>query len=165
MTRAKSARNERALVNMPPEAIVEFLDGRRAMTASTIGADGYIHSVAMWYAVLDGRVALLAKRKSQKAVNALRDGRITCLVEDGESYAELRGVCLVGQARVEDDQAALERVAHAIFDRYGGEGAVFDVAASTRNRVVIWVEPRRVVSWDHRRLTPPERRRPVKRRD
>lgn len=144
--------NQRALVRMTDAEIAEFLAGRRTMSVSTIGSNGYIHSAAMWYAIVDGQVALLAKRRSQKVVNALRDSRLTGLVEDGESYAELRGVCLIGDARVETDPTVLERVARSIFDRYSGDEAIFDAAASTHNRVVLRLEQRRVISWDHRKL-------------
>ncbi len=38
------------------------------------------------------------KAKSQKARNLARDPRVTCLVEVGQRYEELRGVELVGKA-------------------------------------------------------------------
>ena len=69
------------------------------MTMSTISGDGSIHSVAMWYGFLEGAVAFETKTKAQKVVNLRRDPRLTCLVEAGDTYDQLRGVTLVGTRR------------------------------------------------------------------
>ena len=53
----------------------------------------------MFYALLDGRIAFWTYRTSQKARNLARDPRLTCLVEDGEDYFELRGVQVAGVVR------------------------------------------------------------------
>ena len=49
--------NQRGLIKMTPEEVDAFLGERRSMTMSTIGGDGSIHSVAMWYGFLEGAVA------------------------------------------------------------------------------------------------------------
>ena len=40
----------------------------------------------------EGRIAFWTYASSQKIKNLERDDRITCLVEDGADYFELRGV-------------------------------------------------------------------------
>ena len=91
--------NQRALIKMTPEEVDEFLHGRRSMTMSTISPDDSIHSVAMWYGFLEGKIAVESKAKAQKVKNLERDPRLTCLVEAGETYDQLHGVSLVGRAR------------------------------------------------------------------
>ena len=61
----------------------------------------------MFYALIDGRIAFWTYRTSQKARNLARDPRLTCLVEDGEDYFELRGVQVTGTVRVVADQAGV----------------------------------------------------------
>ena len=94
-----------------------------SMTMSTLNADGTIHSVAMWYGFVDGAIGFETKAKGQKVVNLRRNPNITCLVEDGESYEELRGVSLVGTAEIIDD---LKRIGDLGFKRiivrYRGSG-------------------------------------------
>jgi hypothetical protein len=43
------------------------------MTMCSIGPDGSIHAVAMWYGFLDGCVTVETKAKSQKVQNLRRD--------------------------------------------------------------------------------------------
>jgi PPOX class probable F420-dependent enzyme len=72
---------------------------------ATINRDGTPHLVTMFYVLLDGQIAFWTYRSSQKARNLARDPRVTCLVETGEEYFELRGVQVAGLARCIDDPA------------------------------------------------------------
>ena len=91
--------NQRSAVRMSPEEVDDFLRAERTTTMCTMHPDGSIHAVAMWYAFLDGTLAIETKRKSQKIQNLRRDPRLTFLVEAGDKYENLRGVELVGRAR------------------------------------------------------------------
>ena len=84
--------NQRALIHMTPEEVDAFLVERRTMTMCSLGPDGSIHAIAMWYGFLDGCVTVETKAKSQKVQNLRRDPRLTLLFEDGDYYEELRGV-------------------------------------------------------------------------
>lgn len=153
--------NQRSQITMTPAEIDEFLDGRRAMSMATLGPDGRIQLVAMWYARLDGEVWFETKAKSQKVANLRRDPRITVMVEDGDYYDELRGVELVGRAEITDDPEALWRVGVDVFNRYQGgysEEMKPFVEAMLHKRVAIRVVVDKVVSWDHRKLGLPSMR-------
>jgi PPOX class probable F420-dependent enzyme len=131
------------------------------MTMCSINHDGSIHAVAMWYGFLEGCVAVETKAKSQKAVNLRRDGRVTCLFEDGDAYEELRGVELVGKAEIVEDPERMFTLGVDVFERYYGtyneEMRPF-VETMLNKRVVIKVVVERTVSWDHRKLgLPPTR--------
>lgn len=153
--------NQRAQIRMTPEEIDAFLKGRHSMTLSTIAADGSIHSVAMWYGFVDGAVGFETKAKSQKVKNLLRDPRMTCLVEDGEYYEELRGVELVGTGEVIDDPDKLWELGVSVFERYNApytEELRPFVEVMLRKRVLIKLNVTKVVSWDHRKLGLPSTR-------
>ena len=92
---------------MSDEEVDDFLRGRHSMAVATLDADGRPHVVAMWYGFLDGAPAFETYRKSQKVVNLRRDPRMTCLVEEGNRYDELRGVELVSTGTIVDDPEAL----------------------------------------------------------
>ena len=140
---------------MSPEEVDAFLDGRHVMNVASIGADGQPHLVAMWYGFLDGAPAFWTYGKSQKVVNLRRDPRITCLVEAGDSYSELRGVELVGTGTVLDDRDSVLAVGRSVYERYTGpfEGTALPVLEQMgAKRVAVRIEVAKVVSWDHGKL-------------
>lgn len=147
--------NQRDLIKMTPDEVDEFLRGRRSMTMSTISPDGSIHSVAMWYGFLEGAVAFETKAKAQKVRNLRRDSRLTCLVEDGETYDQLRGVSLVGTGEIIDDPARMWDLGISVFERYNApytEEMKPFVEAMLHKRVVVKLHVDKTVTWDHRKL-------------
>ena len=88
---------------MSQDEVTAFLGAERRAHVATINADGTPHLVPLSYVVLDGRVAFWTDPRSQKVVNLRRDPRMTCLVEAGSEFAELRAVQLTGRAELSDD--------------------------------------------------------------
>jgi PPOX class probable F420-dependent enzyme len=147
--------NQRAQVVMTHDEQVEFLRQQRSCTLGTIGPQGQIHLVGMWYAVKDGHLWFETKRKAQKTVNLRRDPRCTFLVEAGHTYDQLRGVSIEGTGTVVEDQDLVWEVCVNIFERYHApyteEMRPF-VEFMAHNRVVVRLDAQRVRSWDHRKL-------------
>jgi PPOX class probable F420-dependent enzyme len=149
---------QRHLIKMSPAEVDEYLREQRTMTLCSINHDNTIHAVAMWYGFLEGAVAFETKAKSQKVVNLRRNPTITCMVESGDAYQELRGVELVGSAEIVEDEGRMWEAGVSVFERYNGpydESMRPAVQAMLHKRVVIKVHPQRLVSWDHRKLGPP----------
>ena len=147
--------NQRGQVQMDDAEVDAFLTEQRSSTVATIGKDGAVHLVAMWYAWLDGHVYLETKAKSQKVVNLRRDPRMSFLVENGHTYDQLRGVALEGTGVVLEDEQLVWDVCVNVFERYNApyteEMRPF-VEVMARNRVVVRLDADRVRSWDHRKL-------------
>ena len=145
----------RQSVAMSPAEIDELLHGRHTMALATIGRGGRPHLVALWYGFLDGDPAFLTYRGSQKYRNLERDPRVTCLVEDGDIYDELRGVQLLGRAEVVADEPGRLEVAYSVTERYQGplddEGRA-QVREGIRKRIAFRIRVDEVVSWDHSKL-------------
>jgi PPOX class probable F420-dependent enzyme len=115
--------NQRALIRMSDDEVTAFLRQSRTATIATIGPGGFPHLVAMWYGPsAEGMVLFETKAKSQKVVNLRRDPVISCSVEAGESYDQLRGVAIERAAVLIDDTSSEEYWAAAvsIFERYQG---------------------------------------------
>jgi PPOX class probable F420-dependent enzyme len=146
---------QRDVIRMTEQEVDEFLLGRHTMSLATINHDSSVHLVAMWYGFLEGCVAIETKTKSQKVRNLRRDPRMTCMVEDGDSYEELRGVELVGTAEIVEEPERMWEMGVNLFERYQGtyteEMRPF-VEAMLHKRVVVKLHVDRVVSWDHRKL-------------
>jgi PPOX class probable F420-dependent enzyme len=149
--------SRRDQIRMTDAEVDEFLHGRHTMNLATYNHDGSIHLVAMWYGFLpDGSIGFETFAKSQKVLNLQRDARVTALVEDGDSYDQLRGVELVGTMDVVDDRELLMGIATSVLERYHPEVAEADRQAVAevvvKKRVALVLRPEKVVSWDHRKL-------------
>ena len=144
-------------IRMTEPEVDAFLEEQRTMAIATIGANGRPHVVAMWYAFVDGALCFWTFAKSQKVVNLRRDNRITCLVEDGDVYANLRGVELIARAHISDDEDEVLKFGLAESVRYQNvavnEAMIAAVKKMANKRVVVRIEIERVVSWDHRKLS------------
>jgi PPOX class probable F420-dependent enzyme len=147
--------NQRAAIVMSDAEIAAFVEQSRTATMATVGPTGMPHLVAMWYGVIDGKIWFETKAKSQKVQNLRRDDRISCMIEDGLTYNELRGVSLEGRGAIVDDPDALWQLGVNVFERYNGpytdEMKPF-VEVMLNKRVAVRVDVERVRSWDHRKL-------------
>lgn len=147
--------NRRELIKMSEAEVDEFIHGRRTMNIATIGKDGRPHLVAMWYGFLEGAPAFETYAKSQKVLNLRRDPRITCLIEEGDAYENLRGVELIGTAEIVEDTERLLEAAKSVVDRYHGlppEHLEMAARALMQKRVGVKITVEKVVSWDHAKL-------------
>lgn len=147
--------NQRAQIVMDTAEVDAFLTQQRSSTVATVGADGRMNLVAMWYAWHDGHVWIETKAKSQKVVNLRRDPRMSFLVEAGHTYDQLRGVSLEGTGVVIEDPDVVWDVCVRIFERYNApyeESLKPFVELMAKNRVVVRLDADRVRSWDHRKL-------------
>lgn len=147
--------NQRSQITMTDDEVATFLVQQRTATMATLGKSGAPHLVAMWYAVIDGQVWFETKSRSQKAVNLRRDPRITCMVEEGETYDTLRGVSLEGTGVIVEDPDALWEVGVSVWERYNGpytEEVRPLVEFMLHKRIAVRIDVDRVRSWDHRKL-------------
>jgi PPOX class probable F420-dependent enzyme len=137
---------------MSPDEVRAMLADNRKVQLATLNPDGSVHLVTMFYTVLDDRIAFWTYRSSQKARNLARDPRVTCLVETGEEYFDLRGVQIRGTVTALDDVLAVGRGVAGGVAGVPSDAVDDYVAHAARKRVAYTVEPRAVVSWDHRKL-------------
>jgi pyridoxine/pyridoxamine 5'-phosphate oxidase len=154
---------QRDRVAMTPDEVAGMLAGCRKVQLATINPDGYPHLVTMYYTLIDGKIAFWTYRTSQKALNLARDPRISCLVETGEAYFDLRGVQVQGMVTTGTEPDAVYEIGLAIGEimgnartdaASGADNAAINeyVANAARKRYGYIVEPVRVISWDHSKL-------------
>ena len=147
--------NQRSQIQLSDDEVTDFVNQSRNATMATVSAEGQPHLVAMWYAVIDGQLWFETKAKSQKAVNLRRDGRLSVLIESGNTYDSLKGVSFEGRGVIVDDADALWAVGVSIWERYTGpyteEMRPF-VEIMLNKRVAVRVDVTRTRSWDHRKL-------------
>ncbi len=163
---------QRDKVAMTADEVAAMLAQCRKVQLATISPDGYPHLVTMYYVLIDGQIAFWTYRASQKALNLARDPRISCLVETGEQYFDLRGVQVQGVVQTVEDQASIRDIGRGITAAIGGDltgdrggpggsspqggtaaaGIEDYVERAARKRLGYIVRPVRVISWDHTKL-------------
>lgn len=143
-------------IKMTEEERLAFLAEEMTVIVSSFGPRGWPHAMPMWFVVREGEVWMWTYASSQKVRNLERDPRATLLVEAGETYDQLRGVMIEAEAEVVDDYDAVLALGRELGGRYapGAEGPEAEAALAQQaaKRVAIRFHPRRVVSWDHRKL-------------
>jgi hypothetical protein len=110
--------------------------------------------------MVDGQMFFWTYGKSQKILNLRRDPRITCLVEDGTDYFELRGATLFGKARLIEDFDTLVDLGGRVATVMANGADLGDfgdqiVKQQATKRVGVIVEPDKIASWDHRKMSAP----------
>ena len=153
---------QRDRVAMTPAEVAELLAGQRKVQLATNGPDGFPHLVTMYYVLIEGQIAFWTYRTSQKARNLERDPRISCLVETGEQYFDLKGVLVQGTVRRIEDPAQVADIGRRVSEvvaAWSGEppagaepGMAEYVQRAAQKRFGYAVEPSRVISWDHTKL-------------
>jgi PPOX class probable F420-dependent enzyme len=136
----------------------ELIDRERIVVVSSLGPRGWPHVMPLWYVPRDGEIWIWTYAKSQKAKNLERDPRATLLIETGIEYQELRGVQIEAEAELIRDIDRIVDYAKDLTIRYGEgiESVEDDAAAGLRaqapKRVAIQFHPKRIATWDHRKL-------------
>jgi len=135
----------------------ELIASERIVVVSSLGQRGWPHSMPLWYVPRDGEIWVYTYAKSQKVRNLERDARATLLIETGHEYGELRGIEIEAEAEIHHDIETVFEMAKELTSRYADGAAVQGDAAEAlksqaRKRVAIRFEPRRIATWDHRKL-------------
>lgn len=134
--------------------VAAFLAASRKVQLATINPDGTPHLVTMFYALTAGKLGFWTYGKARKARNLERDPRVSCLIETGEEYGDLRGVLLYGTAtRVEPVFGLGLEIARRMSPGVADDLLLPYVEQTGRKRLAFVVEPTKVISWDHGRMT------------
>jgi PPOX class probable F420-dependent enzyme len=149
--------SRRAEIQLSPDEQRELIESERVVVVSTIGPRGWPHSMPLWYVPRGTDIWIYTYAKSQKVRNLERDPRATLLVETGHEYHELRGVEIEAEAEIHRETGEVFELARELTARYAGGDQVDEEQAEAlrtqaRKRVAIRFEPKRVATWDHRKL-------------
>jgi PPOX class probable F420-dependent enzyme len=150
----------RDAVRMSDREVADFLEDNLKVQVASIGRDGTPHLTTLFYVVLDGRIAFWTYGRSQKIRNLERDDRVSCLVEDGTDYFELRGVSVTGRAEIVRDHDRILEIGSAVAVRMVGAKSMDDLGDLGRStvekqatkRVAVVIHPDHVATWDHRKM-------------
>lgn len=133
------------------EEAYQFLDSRPGwMILTTMGRDGFPHSVPIGYFRLGDEIYLGGRAGSQRIKNIERNSKVSALVETGGTMREIKAVMIQGEADLitkPDDVLSLMREA-------GKRRGTAEEQLPTEVRpdvTYIRVRPQRFISWDYSR--------------
>jgi PPOX class probable F420-dependent enzyme len=150
--------SRRDQIKLSDEELRALLGEERIAVVSSLGPNGWPHSMPLWFVPRDGEVWIWTYAKSQKVRNLERDPRATVLVEAGHEYGELRGAMIESEAVLHRDPEIVLGFAEELTIRYAEgidsvEGdAKAALEAQAPKRVAIQFPAVRTRTWDHRKL-------------
>ena len=148
--------SRRDQIRLTPAEQEAFLDEQRVVVCATNGVRGWPHLMPLWYVVRDEEIWAWTYAKSQKVRNLQRDPRATLQVQDGERYDELRGVMIEAHTELHRDLNTVTALGTELMARYAGGEVTPEIESAVRvqaaKRVALQFQPKRVTSWDHRKL-------------
>lgn len=99
--------------------ILSIMDAHRIMTVATLRADGWPQATTVGYAHEGLTLYFLCGLQSQKAVNIVRDNRISITIDHDEPQVmKITGLSMAARAsRIEDPREA-ERIMSLLIARY-----------------------------------------------
>ena len=116
---------------------------------STIGSDGYPHTVPVGYFRVNNKIYMGCRDNTQKIVNIERNPKVSVSLESGSTMNDLKGVLLRGKAHViRDDKDRLAISIQAAQSR-GVKKVDFPKTVSPN---VVYIEFRnfKITSWNYR---------------
>jgi hypothetical protein len=142
-------------IAMSPEELDTFLREERTCRVASVGKDGRPHNSPLWFAWDGTALWLNSIVKSQRWTNAVRNPKVSVVIDGGEAYAELRGAELLGSLeqvgeapRTTGADATLATPERLFAEKYSGTSAFQPDGRHGWLRLA----PEKIVSWDFRKL-------------
>lgn len=136
---------------MDAETINAYLDSKPGwIVLTSIGADGYPHSVPLGYFRDGDRVYCGVRDGTRKIRNIEANPKVSLMLESGSTMADIKGVMIQGTAAVHRDGASVLRLMRLAASLRG----VPDAELPTEPRptaAYIEVTPVKRISWDYGR--------------
>lgn len=138
-------------VRLSQEEVHAFLDSRPGwIMLTTLGRDGYPHTVPIGYFRMGSDVYIGCRAGTQKVKNIERNPRVSLLLEAGATMQDIKGVLIQGDAEViTDPEATLPLMREAARRRGVPDDQLPEVARP--GTAYLQVRPRKVISWDYAR--------------
>ena len=137
-------------LSLAPAELQSFLSAQRTIRLATATPTGLPHVVPLWFVWVEGTVFMNSTLGNVTIRNLQRNPAATGSIDDGEAYEELRGVLIHGEVERAHDDARLESVKSEWSKKYmRGKPPPYD---RWKNRVWLRLVPRRITSWDFRKI-------------
>ena len=127
----------------------ELLDSRPSwIMLSTIGPDGYPHTVPLGYFRLGDEILMGVRSGTRKLRNIEANPKVSLLLESGRTRKEIKGLMVQGTATLHTDPKETLRYAREAAKQRGVPESELPTQARS-DAVYIRVAPERLRSWDY----------------
>jgi len=128
-----------------------FLDSRPGwIVLSTVGADGFPHSVPLGYFRDGERIYCGVRDGTSKIRNIEANPKVSLLVESGSTMSDIKGAMIQGEARVHREPGKVLELMRLAARRRGVPAEELPTAPRP-GAAYIEVRPVRRISWDYGR--------------
>ena len=129
----------------------EFLDSRPGwLILTTIGPDGYPHTVPIGYFRVGDEIYTGGREGTQRLANIKRTPHVSILIESGGSMKDIKGLMIQGDADIVTDPAEALKLMRTSAKQRGTPEA--DLPTEARPGVAyIRITPKKYISWDYAR--------------
>jgi nitroimidazol reductase NimA-like FMN-containing flavoprotein (pyridoxamine 5'-phosphate oxidase superfamily) len=129
------------------EQAYAFLDSHPGwLILSTMGKDGYPHSVPVSYIRLGDEIYVGSRSKTQRATNVERNHRVSALVETGRTLQDIKGLMIQGEADVVTEPEKVLPLMREMAKQRGTPEERLP-AKPAPGATFIRVKPERFISW------------------
>ena len=137
--------------SLTKEEAYEFLDSRPGwIILTTVGREGFPHSVPIGYFRLGDEIYVGGRAGTQRTKNVERNSHVSLLIESGRTMQEIKGLMIQGNADVITDPAELLPLTREAARQRGTPEE--ELPTESRPGIAyIRVRPHRFISWDYSR--------------
>jgi nitroimidazol reductase NimA-like FMN-containing flavoprotein (pyridoxamine 5'-phosphate oxidase superfamily) len=129
----------------------KFLDSRPGwLVFTSIGKDGYPHSIPLGYQRIGDEIYVGGRGGTQRLRNVERNPKVSALIESGKTMQDIKGLLIQGEGDVITDRDA---VLHLMREGGRRRGLPEDKLPTEAPPDVSYIRitPQRYVSWDYSR--------------
>ncbi len=131
------------------EEIEAFLDSRPGWAMlSTIDKDGFPHTVPLGYFRVGGDIIMGVRDGTRKVANVESNPKVSVMLEDGATMADIRGVMFQGHARIVREPGEALQLAREGARKRGVPEPDWPTAPRPGS-AYIRMTPARTVSWNY----------------
>jgi nitroimidazol reductase NimA-like FMN-containing flavoprotein (pyridoxamine 5'-phosphate oxidase superfamily) len=133
-----------------------YLSRAKTIRVATLSEDGSIYLSPLWLVVHERKIYIPIDAASRHGANATAGRALSALVDQGDEYATVSGVRIIGTMEPVDESLA-DTLARLVFDKYFHVGHPYadqyaefgEVAGRTFYELV----PEKMIGWDMREIT------------
>jgi nitroimidazol reductase NimA-like FMN-containing flavoprotein (pyridoxamine 5'-phosphate oxidase superfamily) len=124
----------------------EFLERARVVRVATADARGVPHVVPVCPVMAGGRIYIGSGDDARKVRNLRANPRVTVVADDySEAWDGLRGVMVVGDARLHARGAVFQRARRLLYEKFPQYPK--DAAIGVGDSVIVEITPTHVFAW------------------
>ncbi|MFN8162555.1 MAG: pyridoxamine 5'-phosphate oxidase family protein [Solirubrobacterales bacterium] len=134
-----------------------FIERCHEIRVATVAADEPIYVTALWYVVKDRKIYLPLDQANRHVKNLQNDGRLSAVVDAGDSLADVRGVNIEGTATEVTDPELARELEELVLDKhfYPGDPYIEEYVnfGEYNHRKFYEIVPDKIWGWDLREAT------------